>query len=160
MRTFMDKAYDELLQYSFRLLGRKQYAKKELEKKLTARVKRRNMDEGGEAVQKVLVRLRELGYVNDAKLLTDYLTYSVKEKLEGKHAFLLKMRRKGIDSSQARTAWICASIDEAQLANELLEKMKAKFASLDRMARKRRIAGLLARRGFSSELIWSLIAKL
>ena len=69
--------YQILLQYSFRLLGRKSYTEAEIADKLSQRIKRRKLAEGLPAAEKVITRLRELGYIDDKKIGRAISSYDI-----------------------------------------------------------------------------------
>lgn len=148
------------MDYALFMLGRKSYARSELKKRLEMRARKKKLEEAPAAIEKVLERLKELGYLDDEKLLKNYLEYTLPTKPQGKQAFVSTMMRRGIKSSQAIAAWSRAAIDEAPLLNEVLQKAIAKYEKEPHQKRKAKIAGLLMRRGFSPGLVWDALAKI
>lgn len=154
--------YQRFLSYAFWLLGRRAYSKSEIIKKLQLKAKKLKLEEEeSESLKnKVVSRLEELNYINDAKILENYFEYRLPARPAGKYIFLNEMRRRGIDVSAAKTAWDSRRIDEEKLAEEFIAGKIERFKSLDLQKRKKRIAGLLARRGFSTDTVWSVLEKL
>src|SRR3989338_10498351 len=105
-------SYDALLQYSFRLLSRKSYTRKEIDTKLTKRGEKYNLPAFEDAAKRVMARLTELNYLNDSAIITNHLEYRVKARPQGRYGFLFEMRRRGIDSKKAAAEWDKKRIDE------------------------------------------------
>lgn len=156
----MDSSYQALLQYSFRLLGRKSYTETEIADKLSHLVKRRKLIGAEGAAEKVISRLRELGYIDDKKILENYFEYRLQSRPQGKFAFLHEMHRRGIPFEQARGEWEKRGVEEKPLARALVEKRSRLFAKMPLVLRKKKIASLLAGRGFSPETVWGILDEL
>lgn len=109
------------------------------------------------AVEKVIARLKELAYLDDGKILENYFEYRLNNRPVGKFAFMQEMRRRGISREAASAAWEKRNIDEKSLALALIEKKKKNLEKLLPNGRKKKIARLLASRGFSPEIIWSTL---
>lgn len=154
-------SYQLLLNYAFRLLARKAYAKRALLLRLERKAKKEKVDEKKQrpVIEKVLGRLAELGYVNDEKILEDYFEYRLKSRPEGKFSFLQRMHRRGIPFEQARKVWDHRGIDEEALAQELLEKKAEKFSKMPSVLRRQKMVRLLASRGFSPETVWKMVER-
>lgn len=153
--------YQRFLNYAFWLLGRRAYSKNEIIKKFNLKAKKLKLEEGqaGEIKERVLSRLEKLNYINDAKILENYFEYRLTARPAGKYIFLNEMRKRGIDLDVAKTAWASRKIDEEKLAEEFIAGKLEHFKDLDPQKRKKRIAGLLARRGFSADTVWSVLGK-
>lgn len=154
-------SYQLLLNYAFRLLARKAYAKRALTLRLERRAEKEGLleKERQPAILKVLERLMELGYVNDEKILEDYFEYRLKSRPEGKFSFLQRMHRRGISFEQARKMWDSRGIDEEALAQELLEKKAEQFSKMPSVLQRQKMVRLLASRGFSPETVWKVVEK-
>lgn len=152
-------SYQLLLNYAFRLLARKAYAEKALQLRLERKAQKEKISEKDRepTIKKVLVRLAELGYVNDEKILEDYFEYRLKTRPEGKFSFLQRMHRRGIPFEQARKVWDSRGIDEEVLAQELLEKKTEQFSKIPSVLRRQKMVRLLASRGFSPETVWKVV---
>ena len=150
-------SYRFLLNYAFFLLGRRQYSEVELIKKCRLRAKKVTLEESEDALEKVIVRLHELEYLNDEKLAVSFLQNSLNLKPQGKRSFLVHMRKKGVAHDVAQKAWDAAQIDEDILAHRLIASKMGQFEKLDLIKQNRKIQYLLASRGFKSSLIWDIL---
>lgn len=153
-------SYQALLNYSFRLLGRKNYSEAEISRKFMQRGKKLKLSRLDAAVKKVIKRLRELKYLDDDRILNDYFEYRLKNRPVGKFLFLHEMHRRGIPFEQAKQEWEKRGIDEEPLALQLLESRKGQWGKekIPAVLRKKKIIQLLTSRGFSPDIIWSLVS--
>ena len=151
--------YQRFLNYCFWLLGRRAYSRSEIIKCVERKAKKMKLDgsETGQIKERVLSRLEELNYINDAKILENYFEYRLPARPAGKYIFLNEMRRRGIDVDAAKTAWNSRNINEEKLAEEFIESHLKRLKGLDLQKRKKRIAGLLSRRGFSTDTVWGIV---
>ena len=152
-------SYDALLQYSFRLLSRKSYTRKEIDTKLTKRGEKYNLPAFEDAAKRVMARLTELNYLNDGAIITNHLEYRVKARPQGRYGFLFEMRKRGIDSKAAAAEWDKKRIDERALAHDLIAKKTEQLKVLEPRKRAQRISSLLASRGFAPDVIWELVGE-
>lgn len=154
-------SYQRLLNYALWLLGRKSYTQRELEDRLKRFIQRKKIEAGEMSSKKVMERLSDLGYVNDKKIVSDYLQYRLADRPVGKFLFIYEMKRRGISFNEADAAWGAwvaeQNINEKQLASEALQQQKKRFTKDLPQARRKKLAGFLARRGFSPDVIWSLL---
>ncbi len=155
------ETYQVLLNYAFRLLGRKNYTEAEILKKFLQRGKKLKLTGVDGAVKKILERLRELKYLDDARILSDYFEYRLKSRPVGKFAFLHEMHRRGIPFVRAKQEWEKREIDEEPLARGLLQT-KGRLWEKEKMPvvlRKKKIVSLLSGRGFAPDTIWGILDK-
>lgn len=154
--------YQRFLNYAFWLLGRRAYSKKEIVKKFRQKAKKLKLEENTvePLIEKVLHRLEDLNYVNDAKILENYFEYRLPARPSGKFVFLNEMKRRGISLDEAKRVWDEKKIDEKILAEEFIAEKIKRFACLNTQTKKKRLAGLLARRGFQANIIWDALEKL
>lgn len=150
-------SYNALLNYSFRLLTRRNYLETELKEKLNRRTKKLNFNK--EIVPRVIARLKELKYINDEKYFEDYFNYKLQNNPKGKFAFVSEMMRKRVNIANAKQEWDKRQIDEESLAMQLIGKRKFASASIDPLKRKKKIANALSAKGFSPEIIWKILEK-
>lgn len=158
----MTKAHDTyqvLMNYAFRLLGRKSYSEAELNTRFFKRGKKLKLENLDKAIPQIIKRLKELDYVNDGKLIESYLDYKLHARPLGKFAYMIEMRRKGISAQAAGEAWDKRGIKEEELALNLLKNKAKRFQCLKPLVRKKKIAALLAGRGFNPEIIWRILEK-
>ncbi len=113
-----------------------------------------------EAANEVLGRFRELRLIDDQQFASDWVD-GQQRRLRSSRVLRQELRAKGVDADL-----IDKAIDEGDpgadeaVARALLAKRAPALARLDPTVRYRRLAGLLARRGFSSALISRLLAEL
>lgn len=153
-------SYQILLNYAFWLLSRKAYTESELHQRLMKKALRAKLEAIESTIKRIMDRLRELNYVNDAKILEDHLEYRLKSRPQGKYGYLHEMHRRGISFDFARLAWEKKKIKERPLAYDLIKRREYKFRGLPAPARKNKIAGLLVRRGFSPETVWDVVGSM
>lgn len=110
-------------------------------------------------ISAVLEKLQGWGYLSDKKIIDSVLDATVSYKPQGPNAFLASMMKKGISKDEAKTAWDEKNIDERSLAVEVVKKYAQKYRKLDAQAKKQRLAGVLARKGFRGDTIWSVISE-
>ncbi len=161
------KLYTLLMDYCLRIMGRKSYSVRELSNKMKQKVKRLEKYTPGRdattdelAMTAVLAKLQEWNYLSDKKIIEYSLDAATTYKPQGRTAFVYSMMKKGINKDEAHTAWAIKNVDERKLAAEVMKKYTAKYAKFSLQERKRKMAGLLARKGFSGEVVWSAIEKM
>ena len=104
----------------------------------------------------VLDRFEEVGLVDDAAFAAMFVT--ARQGNRGRRALAQELRRKGVDDDTARDA--LESVDDATeeaAARALLRRPLAATRGMDRAKRQRRLAGVLARRGYSPSLVMRLV---
>ena len=150
-------SYQVLLNYSFRLLTRKNYSEAEMRTRLDRKGKKVLLSDLESAIPKVIARLKEFNYINDDKILENFFEYRLRSKPQGRFLFLGEMRRRGIAKEKAAAEWDKKQVDEQELAKDLIKKKERQFRGLDKYARKKKIATFLASRGFGADTIWGLM---
>lgn len=149
-----------LLSYALHLISRKNYTEAEITRKLLRRSEKLNLQNSKIAQKKVLKRLCELTYIDDTKILGDYFEYRLPARPQGKFAFLNELQRRGIPIENAKAEWEKRGIREESLAMALIKNKKMRFAKMPRVLQEKKIASLLANRGFSPETIWEILEKM
>lgn len=132
------------LRYLLWLLGRRDYARAELE----ARLKRKPVDP--EVAARALERLEELDLVDDVRTAKGFVRG--RKHRQGRLALGREMSKRGL-GEEAREAALAPLSDEQQLAAaaEVLDKHAWRFASGERRKDWAKAAGFLARRGFPAD---------
>ncbi|WP_432572779.1 regulatory protein RecX [Kineococcus sp. SYSU DK005] len=104
----------------------------------------------------VLDRFEEVGLVDDGAFAEAYVHSRSRQR--GRRALAQELRRKGVEDEVAREA-VEAVDDEVEeaAARELLRRPLAASRGLERAARQRRLAGVLARRGYPPGLVMRLV---
>lgn len=111
-----------------------------------------------EVAEAVLDRLEEVGLVDDAQFAHDFVRQQQATKGLSGRALAQRLRAKGVDADTTRAA--VEGLDpvlEAEQARLLVDKKLRSLHGLERQVQTRRLAGLLARKGYGSELSMRLI---
>lgn len=136
-------------------LGRRSLSKLELSKHLSKR------GASDEIRDLVLLRVEEMGYINDLDFARVFSDRTRRIKKSSKRAISQGLREKGID--QETIDWVIEDIPESsdlELAQEFARKKWRPRAGEDVETTKRRVAGALMRRGFPSQMINEVIKEL
>jgi len=142
--------YDKALRQALDRLSRRPYSRRELDTKL------RGLEHPPDVRERVLDRLTELGMLDDAAYGRAVIRDTVARKPAGPALLKHKLFQKGIDRSLIdQLAHEATADDDQQLAaaTELAERRLRSMARLEPPVRKRRLYGLLARRGFTPDTI-------
>lgn len=142
--------FDRAIQY----LSRRMHSRKELEQKL------RKADFADQNIAAAMDRLTKLGYLDDAEFARQKLL-SGQRKLMGSRRVMQELRKSGVDGSTAQRAIEDHFSDEGakESAQTLIDKNLARLSRLDVVTAKRRLIGLLQRRGFDYETIKPMVEK-
>ena len=108
------------------------------------------------AIETALDRLVNDKLIDDERYAHNKAHSIARSRVSGPRYIEAKLRAKGIDTDQARHAASEAleGVDQTQAATELAERWAASLpASLEPEARKRRLIGRLARRGFDHDTV-------
>jgi regulatory protein len=111
------------------------------------------------AIEAVMEHLLGLGYVDDRKFACQWAASRARLQGYGRRRIEQELRQKGVGQETIRKA-LAETVpleDERETARTVAEKKLRTMKSLEPEARKRRLAGFLERKGFSSEIIWSII---
>ncbi len=150
----------ELLDYAVKSLASKMKSERDLRRRLSDRV---SADETGRAtVEKVLTKLKELGYLSDQRFAADFARLRQENEKLGKRRVQQGLMQKGIATSLASEAITkqYEDIDEATLARQYIERKRLKQPSGDREQRQKETAKIMRRlvtAGFSSRAIWAVL---
>lgn len=146
--------YERLMQYALKLIAKKRYTAHELKKML-----KKKDNEASQQREKVLTRLKELGYIDDAAFARDYISTRIQLNPRGKRLLNIELLRKGVDKQVIDRALEKADIDEISLAKRVLEKRKHRFVSLGSYKKRAKMMRFLASRGFSSDAIYNVLER-
>lgn len=146
------EAEHQALQRALRLLGFRARSEAELRRWLL----RRSFSES--VVERVIERLRAWGYVDDLAFARQWVSQRATRR--GPKALAYELRRKGVNPELVR-AVVCEASDPVQTLEAALALARKRWdARLEPRVRRRRIAQLLARRGFPGEIIEAVLRKL
>jgi regulatory protein len=113
-----------------------------------------------QAAETVLDRMAEVGLIDDAGFATDWVESRQQRRHLSVTALRQELNKKGVDRDQ-----IDAALDQVDHAAEfeaalaLAERKAAAMGALPREVRYRRLAGVLARRGFGSGITTQVLSQ-
>lgn len=119
---------------------------------LRAALARRNVP--GDVADEIMERFTEVGLIDDEAFAAALTTTRATVAHRGRHRIRQELQAKGVDREVAEAA--LAELDpeaEAEAALELARKRARSMASLEPHVARRRLAGVLARRGFPSSVV-------
>ncbi|GAC1445046.1 MAG: hypothetical protein NVSMB55_23800 [Mycobacteriales bacterium] len=112
----------------------------------------------GEVAQSVLSRFTEVGMIDDALFSQMWVTSRHRGKGLAGSALAQELRRKGVDEDTAREAIAALDPnDEADTARRLVQRKLPSTRGLPADARVRRLAGMLARKGYGAGLAFRIV---
>ncbi|MGN9838051.1 recombination regulator RecX [Nonomuraea sp. H19] len=118
----------------------------------------RKRDVPEEAAEAVLGRFSELGLINDEAFAEAWVDSRHHGRGLAKRALAAELRHRGVDTETVKEAVERLDPDqEAETARRLVDRKLAATRSLDPQTRTRRLAGMLARKGYSSGLAYRVI---
>jgi len=106
----------------------------------------------------LLDRFTEVGLIDDAAYARQWVESRHRSRGLAPRALAQELRRKGVGDDQAKAA--LEQIDEAdqrEAARALVDKKLRSMRGLDRQVATRRLAGLLARKGYAAGLAFSVV---
>jgi len=114
-------------------------------------------------IERVLDRLAAVGLVDDVEYARAFLVSRWGRRAAGWRRLEQELRRKGVadpDIAAGRVRFEAESgpADEVAAARRVIDQTARRYATLDPRARQRRLWGLLARRGFASDVIARALA--
>ena len=149
----MDEAVQQTMRQALRYLERRARTEQELRQKLS------DKHLPPQAIEAVLVRLKELGYVNDQKFALEFQRSRDDYKPMGKQRLKIELYQKGIAKEIIETVETDKDKEYA-LALRAAETRLRQYANLDKEVFYRRMSGFLARRGFDYGTIKRVIDSL
>lgn len=146
----------DIHRHAMSLLNRRAMSTRQLQRKLVARGFRST------AVSDVLSRLAEIGALNDEAFGRALIEETVARKPAGPRLLRVKLRQRGLENAliERLLAASLAQVDMVPQALALARKRQASLARFEAATQKRRLWGLLARRGFDSHVIEQAIGQL
>jgi regulatory protein len=111
-----------------------------------------------EAAEAVLSRFAEVGLIDDALFSEMWVTSRHRGRGLAGRALQQELRRKGVDDETARDAVATLDPDqEAETARSLVRRKLPSTRGLTTEARVRRLAGMLARKGYNAGLAFRIV---
>jgi len=111
-----------------------------------------------EIAERLLDRFAEVGLVNDEAFARSWVESRQRSRGLARRALAQELRRKGVDDETAQTA--LDDVDpaqEEQAARMLVRKKLRSLQGVDQAAATRRLAGLLARKGYPAGLAFRVV---
>jgi regulatory protein len=148
------KAENEAKNAALRFLSFRRRTEKEIKDKL----RKKGFDD--KSIGRTIDKLKEYDLINDTEFAAAWVMERLAYKPRGKRLLAQELWKKGIrkDIIDQVTEELCR--DEEKSATELLEKIKGRYKNLEPKVARRRMYGLLLRRGFSYEAAKSVLAPL
>ena len=143
--------YEVLIEYSLKLISRKRYTQKEMEKKLKGKEFAK-----GDDIQKVIARLKEYKYINDNDYANAFIQTRVRFAPRGKRLMALELRQKGIDKETVKQQIDECEINELDLAREVLKRKQSALKKYFGQKKREKIFMILASKGFSFDTIYKV----
>jgi len=144
-----------LLEFAVRSLSAKMKSIRDLRRKLRDRAE---PGEAGEAaVDAVIIKLKDLGYLSDERFAADFTRLRKENEKFGRRRVQQGLMQKGIAQELANATLSAAyeDVDEVALAKEYVERKRMKKPEGDRDTA-RTMRRLMAA-GFSSKTIWKVL---
>jgi len=143
----------ECFDAAMKLLERRLHARAELQRKLQRR------EFGESVVGAVLDDLTRLGYINDAQFAKAKALSAVQHKQHGRRRAYVELMRSGVDHTTAGRAVedVYDTTDSLAIARRLAQKQAPRLRRLDPLVARRRLAGMLLRRGFEYQTVRPVI---
>ncbi len=138
---------------AYRLLTYRPRSRRELGEKL------REKGFHDDAIETVIDHCTRFGYLDDLKFAVQWASSRVRLRSFGRRRIERELRDKGVDRETVSAAFEAVFSPDTELgtAMEAAEKKMKTLTSADRETRRRRLAGFLERKGFSFEIIRSVV---
>jgi regulatory protein len=148
-----DKELSRAKNAAYRLLTYRPRSRRELEGKL------REREFPEDIVESVIEQCMRLGYLDDARFAEQWARSRVRLRGFGRRRIEQELRSKGIDRESVRDALdrLFEDSSEAEVARKEADKKLKTLSRFDPEVRRRRLAGFLERKGFSSGIIRSIL---
>lgn len=151
----MDDLYAKLLESSIRFVSFRPRSEKEFKDFLLKKLARLSVipAQAGihhSVIDRVILRLRDLGYADDAKFVSWWINQRQSHRPRGRRFITQELKVKGIDARDL-------NLDEDVLARRAVEKKLLFWQKLPKLEQKKKIYGYLGRRGFDAGTIHRVI---
>ncbi len=108
----------------------------------------------------MLDRFTDVGLIDDAAFARAWIGTRQRGRGLARRALATELHHRGVDAEVARAALeVVDSADEEAAGRALLRRRAAAYAHLDRPVAARRLAGMLARRGYPGALAARLVTE-
>lgn len=114
-----------------------------------------------EAAEAVLDRMTEVGLINDAELARSWVESRQQRRYLSRTALRHELQRKGVERDVvAEAVDEVSGDDEREAARALAQKKLRSLRGLEATVQRRRMAGALARRGFTADVVAVVLKEL
>jgi regulatory protein len=154
--------YERLVNTAIRFISFRPRSQKELTDFLAQKMAKWKVV-GAPLLEKVVARMGELGYVDDGKFASWWITQRTAFRPKGKRALVSELRGKGIAPDVIEEAFASSSsedFDEYESAKKIVTKKLNAWGSLPNLELKKKVYAFLAARGFSSQITSRIIDEL
>lgn len=143
----------ECLDKALEMLGRRLHSRSELHRKLM------RQEFGQAVVDEVLEDLGRLGYVDDERFARTKALSAAQHKHHGRRRAYVELVKSGVKGEVAKKALddVYEQADSVAMARQLAMKQAGRLKKLDPMVARRRLVGMLQRRGFAYEEIRGVV---
>ena len=151
-----DKLVSRAKNTAYRFLSIRPRSRAELERKL------RDKELPGEVINRVILHLDRLGYVNDREFAGQWARSRTRLRGLGRRRIEQELRGKGISREIIREtlARLFEDSSEIDTARKEAEKKLRTLERFEPEVRRRRLAGFLERKGFSPDIIRTIVHSL
>ena len=148
------------MEYAVKSLGSKMKSERDLRRRLAERAE--PGEEGQGAIQRVLAKLKELGYLSDERFAADYTRLRQENDKLGRRRVQQGLMQKGIASPLAGQALAHQydEVDEVALARQYVERKRMKKPEGTPEEKQKQTARAMRRliaAGFSSAAVWKVL---
>ena len=149
---------DELYQYAICALGRRMRSVAELKRLLRLRVEA-DTEVGQTLVELIIRKLKDQGYLNDAKYAAAYSSYRKTNEKFGRRRVITDLKVKGVHGEVIEKAvdTVYEDVSEEKLARDYLRRKR--IAKPTDQKQTARIFRQLIRAGFGSKTIFTILKK-
>jgi regulatory protein len=149
---------EELYEYAVGALARRMRSVAELKRLLRNRVEA-DTEIGRTLVELVIVRLKDQGYLNDAKYAASYSSYRRENEKFGRRRVITDLKAKGVHADVIDKAIASAydDVNEEKLAREYLRRKRLHKPNDQKQAA--RIFRQLVRAGFGTRTVLAILKK-
>lgn len=153
--------YEKLVNAALRFVSYRPRSEKELNDFLTKKLARWKVA-GGLLINKVVNRMRELGYVDDRKFAVWWVDQRMSFKPKGRRFIAMELTRKGISRETIEDVLEAAgggqkTFSELKGAQKAIQRKLVLWARKPIIEQKKKVYTFLAQRGFSSDTIGKII---
>jgi regulatory protein len=151
-------AEEELYEYAIGALARRMRSVAELKRLLRNKVEA-NTELGQTLVELIIVRLKDHGYLNDAKYAAAYSSFRRDNEKFGRRRVITDLKAKGVHGDVIDKAVSAAyeDVSEEKLARDYLRRKRLKKPADQKHAA--RIFRQLTRAGFTSRTVFAILKK-